>query len=95
MTILLFMLSIPPTWFNIVLLLRLTILQYQDFEAYFKGHNICMAFKIVWYEPYKNLQFLSITTYSWKDLSMNFVTELPVSANWKSESYDSTFIIVD
>ena len=31
----------------------------------------------------------------WKDLSINFMTGLLISADWKSDSYDSTLIIID
>ena len=31
----------------------------------------------------------------WKDLSMNYVTELPISTDWKGTSYDSIVVIVD
>ena len=30
-----------------------------------------------------------------KDLSIDFVTGLPISANWKSDSYDSILVIID
>ncbi len=29
------------------------------------------------------------------DLSMDFITSLPVSTNWKGETYDSILVIVD
>ena len=32
----------------------------QDNKAYIKGCNICLASKIVWYKPYRNLQSLSV-----------------------------------
>ena len=42
-----------------------------------------------------DLQSLPIPTYCWKDLSMNFMTGLPISTNWKRESYDSILVIVN
>ena len=29
-----------------------------------------------------------VSTYQWKNLSMDFVTGLPLSADWKGNSYD-------
>ena len=34
-------------------------------------------------------------THRWKALSIDFVTGLPISTNWKDEIYDSILIIVD
>ena len=34
-------------------------------------------------------------THCWKDLSMDFITGLSVSTNWKGETYDSILVIVD
>ena len=52
-----------------------------DVKAYVKGCNVCLASKAVCYKPYDDLQSLSILTHQWKDLSMDFVTGLPVSIN--------------
>ena len=67
----------------------------RDIKAYVKGCDICLAFKAVRHKPYGNLQALPVLTHRWKDLSMNFVTGLLVSTDWKGESYDSILIIVD
>ena len=67
----------------------------KDVEAYVKGCNICLTLKAVKYKPYSYLQSLPVPTYRWKDLSMDFVTGLPVSTNWKGESYDSILVIVN
>ena len=66
-----------------------------DVEAYVKGCNVCLASKAVRHKPYGDLQALPIPTHRWKDLSMDFVTGLPVSTDWKGESYDSILVIVD
>ncbi len=38
---------------------------------------------------------LPVPTHRWKNLSIDFVTGLPVSTNWKGETYDSILLIVD
>ena len=38
---------------------------------------------------------MPIPTQRWKDLSIDFMTGLPVSTDWKGESYDSILVIVD
>ena len=44
---------------------------------------------------YGHLQAQLVLTHQWKNLSMDFVTGLPVSTNWKDKSYDSILIIVN
>ncbi len=56
---------------------------------------MCLALKTVYHKPYKDLQSLPVLTHQYKDLSMDFVTRLPISANWKSNSYNSIPAIVD
>ena len=65
------------------------------FYTYVKGCNICLSFKAVKHKPYGNLQALPVPIHQWKDLSIDFVTGLPVSTNWKSETYDSILVIID
>ena len=38
---------------------------------------------------------MPILTHRWKDLLMDFVMRLPISTNWKRDSYDSILVIVD
>ena len=64
-------------------------------EAYVKGCDVCLALKAIRHKPYGNLQSLPLPTHQWKDLSMDFVTGLPISTNWKGDSYDSILVIVD
>ena len=40
-------------------------------------------------------QSLPIPTHCWKNFSMDFVTRLPISTNWKRESYDSILVIIN
>ena len=69
-------------------------LQY-NIEAYIKRCDICLPSKVVRRKPYGDLQSLPVPTHWWKDLSMDFVTGLPLSTNWKRDSYNSTLVIVD
>ena len=67
----------------------------RDIESYVQGCNICLASKAVRHKPYRDLQSLPVPTYRWKDLSIDFVTGLPLSADQKDDSYDSILVIVD
>ncbi len=66
----------------------------RDVEAYVTGCDVCLTSKSVKHKPYGNLQSLPVLTHRWKDLSIYFVTSLPVSTNWKGETYDSILVIV-
>ena len=66
-----------------------------DIKAYVKGYDICITSKAVRYKPYGNLQSLPLPIHCWKDLSIDFVTGLLVSTNWKGETYESILVIVD
>ncbi len=65
----------------------------KDVEAYVKGCDVRLASKAMRHKPYGDLQSLPIPTHRWKDLSMDFVTGLPVSTDWKGETYDSILVI--
>ena len=67
----------------------------RDVESYVKGCDVCLSSKAVRHKPYGDLQSLPVPTHRWKDLSMDFVTGLPESADWKRDSYDSILVIVD
>lgn len=64
-------------------------------KAYIKGYDVCLASKTVRYKLYGDLQSLPISIYRWKDLSIDFVTGLLISVDWKRDSYDSILIIVN
>ena len=66
-----------------------------DIKNYVKGCDVYLASKAVQHKPYGDLQFLPVLTHCWKDLSMDFVTSLPISTDWKGDSYDSILVIVD
>ena len=64
-------------------------------EAYVKGCDVYLALKAVRHKLYGDLQSLSLSTHWWKDLLMEFVTNLPISTDWKEDSYNSILVIID
>ena len=66
-----------------------------DVEDYVSGCDVCLALKAVRYKLYGDLQSLPIPTHHWKDLSMDFVTGLPILTDWKGDSYNSILVIVN
>lgn len=52
-----------------------------NIKAYVKGCDVCLASKAVCHKPYRDLQLLLIPTDCWKNLSINFIIGLPMSAN--------------
>ncbi len=67
----------------------------RDVEAYIKGCDVCLASKLVRHKPYGDLQLLPVPTHQWKNLSIDFVTGLPISVDWKGDSYDLILVIVN
>ena len=67
----------------------------RDVKSYVRGYDVCLASKTVRHKPYSDLQSLPIPTHWWKDLSMDFVTGLPLFSDWKGDNYDSILVIVD
>ena len=52
-----------------------------DVDDYVKVCNVCLASKAVRHKPYGNLQSLPVLFYYWKDLLIDFVTDLPILTN--------------
>ncbi len=67
----------------------------RNVEIYVTGCDVYLALKAVKYKPYGDLQLLPVPMHRWKDLSIDFVTGLPISINWKGDTYDSILVIVD
>ena len=63
-------------------------------KAYVKGCDVCLASKAVRHKPSGDLQSLSVLTYQWKNLLMDFVTGLPISTDWKRDSYNFILVII-
>ena len=66
-----------------------------DIEKYLQGCDICMSIKAQRHKPYSSMQALPVFTYNEKDLSMDFVTGLPKSKDWRRIEYNSILVIVD
>ena len=66
-----------------------------DVEDYVRGCNVYLASKAVRHKPYGDLQSLPVPIHCWEDLSIDFLTGLLISTNWKGDSYDLIFIIVN
>ena len=66
-----------------------------DIDTYVKGCDVCLASNVVKHKPYRDLQSLPVPTHHRKNLSMDFVTGLLVSTNWKGKTYDLILVIVD
>ena len=64
-------------------------------KAYVKGCNASLTSKTIRQKLCGDLQSLPIPTHRWKDLLIDFVTGLPISTNWKEDSYNSILVIVD
>lgn len=54
-----------------------------------------MALKAVKHKPCGNQQLLPVFTDCWKNLSIDFITELPISTIWNDNNYDSILVIID
>ena len=67
----------------------------KDIETNVKGYDACLDSQARRHKPYGDPQSLPAPTHRYKDLPMNFVTGLPISAVGKNDSYDSILIIVD
>lgn len=68
---------------------------YHRIDIYIKSCNIFLAFKTVYYKLYNDFQLLPVFSYELKDLSIDFVTSLPNSTNWKRDNYDLILFITD
>ena len=64
-------------------------------EAYVLSCVICKRSKAPRHKPHGQLFSLPIPTHKWKDLTMDFVTELPPSRDWNGQVYDSIFVMLD
>ncbi len=57
--------------------------------------SVCAMTKSSRHKPYGKLTSLPAPTHKWKDISLDFVTGLPPSKDWRGHTYDSILVIVD
>ncbi len=66
----------------------------KNVKKYINTCDICQRVKMKHYLSYDELKLLSQLTNSWKEITMNFITDLS-SSKWKKDMYDSILMIVD
>lgn len=64
-------------------------------EAYVWKCDICLTSKTIRHKFYDDLESLLVSIYYWKNLSIDFLTGLLLLTNWKLDSYDAIFVIVN
>ena len=67
----------------------------KNVKTYIRGCDVCLTSKAVCHKSYGDLQSLSILTHWWKNLLIDFVTGLPLFADWKNNSYDTILVIIN
>lgn len=65
-----------------------------DVKKWCRQCPVCQRSKTRRHRPYGLLKSLEKATQPWKDLSMDFITDLPPS-NYDGKVYDSIFVVVD
>lgn len=66
----------------------------QRCEIYVLQCNVGLAIKTIKHKFFNDLQSLLISIYYWKNLFMDFVTDLFISIDVKRDSYDAIPIII-
>ncbi len=66
----------------------------KNVKEYINTCDICQRVKMKRHLSYDELRSLSRLTNSWKEITMNFITDLS-SSKWKQVVYDSILVIVD
>lgn len=66
-----------------------------DVVKYVLSCDICMSSIAQRHKFHGSLQSFLVPHHKWKDFSIDFVTGLPKSKNWRRVEYDSIFVIID
>ena len=64
--------------------------QHQFIQQYVKSCDICAQGKAVHHHPYGLLKLLPIPSHCWQSISMDFITDFPISAG-----HDFILVVVD
>ena len=67
----------------------------QDVKSYVRGYYVCLASKAICYKPYRDYQFLVISTHHGKNFSIGFVVSFLLLVEWKDNNYDAILVIID
>jgi transposase InsO family protein len=66
----------------------------KEIKGYVAGCATCQRIKPTRHKPYRELQSLPPPTGPWRDITMDFVTDLPPSKR-RGKAYDSILVVVD
>jgi transposase InsO family protein len=64
-------------------------------REYCAACGVCQGSRVIREKPQGQLQPLPIPTNPWEQISMDFVTDLPVSISFEGVEYDSILVIID
>lgn len=67
----------------------------KNMKASVWGCNVCFTSKVVRHKSYNDLQYLQVKTYHWKNLLIDFNIGLPITTDWKKNSYNVILITVN
>lgn len=67
----------------------------RDVQIYVQRHNVYFVSKTVRHKLYDDLKSFPVPTHYWNNVLMNFVIGLLLSPDWKEDSYNAMFDIVD
>lgn len=68
---------------------------YWDVEIYVKSYNVYLASKAIYHKSYKNILSLPIFTHYSKNLFIDFVMDVTLLMDWKSDNYNAILVVVD
>jgi Chromo (CHRromatin Organisation MOdifier) domain/Integrase zinc binding domain len=66
-----------------------------DVRKYVEGCPQCNGSRVPRHKPYGQLQSLPLPEHPWQEISMDFITGLPMSSNRQGERLDAILVVVD
>jgi transposase InsO family protein len=67
----------------------------RDIEEYVESCDICQRTKVKRHRPYGELLSLPVPSRPWREISMDFITDLPASRGKDGSTHDALLVIVD